>query len=529
MPTLDTRLDSARKRTELERLRLQERFIKHLRNDYDFADHSIAQRKRRKLTQDQGKSEDAILDRLKRNRGIAFCRDLYRNSAGAQSIARQIRNNVVGTVGGKVSAQTGKGEWDRLATKHFNTWARDCGYQRPARLNKILRMMCDAYFTDGDFAFTDDPELTGGKVRIYDSDHIAPMKTDGWDAYAKEHSLMEGDKPLTQENGAVRDSTGKITHIIITPKPSFAAVDSADAAVLSIETARFCAAPWRANQYRGVPMAGIIALEMEDIKEMRSRELDTAKVAATMAMTIARKDMSAIESALRDAGKDPGEFMAAAEALAGGDEDSEAEEVELPDYKNLKELAGGLIEYLDPGDSAEPLKFDRPNLDVGRFAEYVHKSAGAGLGMAGAFASWSADKSYFAFQGDMILTWPTFEEMQKDLEYDVCDWLWQRVIQRAIDAREIPKGPDGWQHAAAWSWPQMPQADKVKYWNSVERAMRVGGKSFSDILGPDWEKRIEETARQAEVARELMPWLSLFETKAGAPLADAEEKDNEQN
>lgn len=528
--TLDSRLDSARKAAELERLRLATKALRSIRNGYDFADPTIANRKRRRLASEAGKSEESVFDRLKRDRGVTFCRDLFRNSAGAQAIIRARVHNAVGTVGGKVSCKTGDEKFDKEATAYFNGLARDCMYSRPGRLNEFLRTLLIARHTDGDMAFTVDPALSDGKIRAWETDRICNIEAADWAANAVANQYSEPGPdgtpvPLTQEEGIVRDKTGKVTHIICSSKPGFGAVKWADAAVLSADVVQLYGNLWRENQRRGVPELGLIALELEDIKEMRSRELDTAKLLSSIALTVARKDQTAIEQAIRAVGGDPANILAAAETQAEAlseSTDAPAASTGLPRYKHLEEFAGALVEYLDPGDDVQPVKIDRPNMAVGEFANYVHKSAGAGLGVAAAFASWSSDKSYFAFQGDMILSWPTFEELQKDLEYHVCDWLWKRVIGQAIAAGKITAAaPPGWEYAAAWQWPTMPQADKVKHWTAITAAMRIGALSFSDVLGPDWQRKIDDAAAQAEYARKKMPWLALFESKAGAPLGAA--------
>ncbi len=537
-PRLDQQLSSARKRAELEQLRLREKVLRSLRNGYDFADPNL-QRKRRTLSSEVGKTEEDIFDKLKRDRGVTFCRDLYRNSAGAQAIVRQVVHNAVGTIGGKVSAQTGDTAWDQAATKYFNTWARDCNFRKRGRLNEFLRNAVRARFTDGDLAWAVSPDLTEGKIISWATDQLCEIKKDEWErnAVAAGYSeTIDGKaEPLQQSEGVVYDSKGRVTHYIVSGKSSFGAVPWADASVISAKIAHLYGCFWREGQRRGVPELGLIAMELEDIKEMRSRELDTAKAAATLAFTVSRKDQSAIAEAIRAAGGDPESMLAQAESVLGDQAEGEPDasgEVKadtLARYRQFEELSGGATEYLDDGDQVDPVKIDRPNLAIGAFSEYVHKSAGAGIGLAGAFSSWSADKSYFAFQGDMILSWPTFEEMQKDLEYHICDPCWVAVISAAIERKELGPAPDGWEYAAAWAWPTMPQADKVKYWRSVGDAMRLGGMSFSDILGPDWQKKLDAAAEQADYAREKMPWLSLFETKAGAPLAEEEERDDEQN
>ena len=541
---LAKQLETARQRAEIERLRLASKALKSLRNGYDFANPDIANRKRRPLVNETGKREDQIFDKLKRDRGIAFTRDLARNSAGAQSIVRQIVHNSVGTMGGKVSAKTGDEAWDQAATKYFNRWSRDCGYRRPMRFNQFLRYALGARYWDGDIAWTVDPDLSDGRILSWETDQVRAIDAAEWEANAVASNCFETviengkqeKKPLLQSDGVVYDRAGRITHYIVCAKADSGPAKMTDATVLSAGVVRLYGHFWRVNQMRGIPEIGLIALELEDIKEMRARELDTAKATAALAFTVTRSESSAIEAALKAANADPDAMIEQGEELLGdqaegtetGDGAITASSADLPRYEKLEQLAGGCTEYLDEGDKVENVIGQRPNMQVGEFSKYVHGSAGAGLGLAGAFASWSADKSYFAFQGDMILSWPTFEEIQKDLEYSICDPCWVSVIGNAIKDGKLPPGPDGWEYAAAWSWPRMPQADKVKYWRAVGDAMRLGGMSFSDLHGPDWKQRIDDAAAQADYARERMPWLSLFETKAGAPLAETEERDDEQ-
>ena len=50
---------------------------------------------------------------------------------------------------------------------------------------------------------------------------------------------------------------------------------------------------------------------------------------------------------------------------------------------------------------------------------------------------------------------------------------------------------------------------------------------FESTLGHDWREKIDAAAEQADYARAKMPWLSLFETKAGAVTASPDNPDGD--
>lgn len=491
---------------------------------YDYASPD-QQRKRRSLANEFG-HEESVLKTRDRYEGIKFTRDLYRNSTACQSLVQQVANQVIGTEGGKCSVHTEDEQWNLEAADYFNSrWSKDCYARMPMRFNELLKFVLNGCMIDGFLGFAVDTfDLNDGKLWVWEADMFAEIEPKEWQQNAVKNGYFEADAdgkivPLTQKNGVVCDRRGRVTHFVLTnkspladenlPYSPVAPVKFADAAVISVAVVRLFANRWRTNQLLGVPKIAPIALELEQMKEMRSRELDTAMVAASMSAAVTRSGEGALAAALRAAGENP-------EALLDElDPDTPDVQPSAPQYQVLESLTGGKTVYLDPADKVEPLNFGRPNMAVSEFYKSCLQVAGSGMGLAASYAHMSADKSYFAFRGDMLLTWPTFRALQKKLEYDVCDWVFKRVIQHAIEAGELPPAPIGWRSRVTWLWPVMPEPDERKHFDAVGSAISQGLALPSDYLGADWKAKVDEWGRQ-------MAYIASKKVDAAAPAAEPE-------
>jgi capsid protein len=145
---------------------------------------------------------------------------------------------------------------------------------------------------------------------------------------------------------------------------------------------RLLRAPWRFRQGRGTSeLFGTIA-DLLDIYEMRSKEIQTAKAAASIGGVIKKRQPDGPE--LTDARLDP----------ANTDPEGTAKPVaEQTTYKKLESLTGGYFEYLEGDDEFELIDPKRPNPNFAGFAEHVVCSAGSAWGMARCYATMQANAS----------------------------------------------------------------------------------------------------------------------------------------
>jgi capsid protein len=250
---------------------------------------------------------------------------------------------------------------------------------------------------------------------------------------------------------------------------------------------------------------------MLDCYEMRSKELQSAKLAASLAGTIQREEaVTDFEDARMDpTNENPDATGVTAPTLP------EAQDAPA-NYERMEALTGGLFDYLAPGDKMTLHDIKRPNIHMAEFIDHVTDAAGSVFGFAHAYSRMRADTSYTAFRGDMILSWVSIYVEQKDLEREWLDWVAVRAIKWALATGAIKYTPPAnWTEKMSWHLPTMPYVDELKERQANAAALKNGEKDFSELLGPNWLEKFEAFAAQIKEAKRLGLPLSIFEQKSG--------------
>lgn len=507
-------------RLELENSVLERRVasIKSLAGRYD----AVEANKNRRQPRIETKSEDQTLDPRKRLLAHNIGRDLERNFAPARAIMHQFRVNVVGELG-KLQVNTPDGE---QAADWFNqVWARDCDYRDDTHWSTLLQNIVAACIREGDILAVFDDNLTAedtGKLIIFEADQIAPL-ADG--EFKKLPGYVNG---WTQDNGIVRDQMGRILGYIASGKRGLTVIEKLDDATFyPREVARLVKNPWRVNQGRGVSALLTASNNFQDLYEILAKELQSAKVAASLAGFITRTD------AVTDF-DNPGSGAAylpennGKAAVTTWLEGANSTDPTQPNYERFESLTGGMFEYMADGDKAEFPKIDRPNIHLAEFMEAVLGHAGASVGLARAYTILRADSSYTSFRGDMVLSWATFYMMQKWLERSLADWAGRKALAWSV-RKNLVSLQGGWESRLSWKWPRMPSVDESKEADAVAKQLKNGTTDFGELIGPDWRNHFDALAEQLEYGREKQLPLSVYETASGgvSPVEQTENNENE--
>lgn len=502
-----TPLESARDKREIAEQNLQAEVARRrtkIVQEYDVLKANRARRQPAKETKDEGK----IYDMTRRALGCNLGRDLERNYSPARSLLHQFRVNVVGSLG-KMRLNISGGE---EAADWFNgEWSKDCDFRSDLHWSDWLANTIAAIIREGDQLTVFDDQVTGedtGKLLTWESDQIAPL-TEG---------LLKGTKydGAVQDNGILRDELGREVAYIATGKRGMIKLDKKeDFTIYPRGMARLMCNPWRQNQGRGIPALVTAAGNFVDMYELLASELQTAKRAAKQYAHVKRADAvtnwddptADPEFLPENAGQPPATVDA-----AGANETTGAG---ARNYEQLEAMAGGLVDYVDPADSIVIEDPKHPNANVPAFMDAVHGFSGSSMGIASAYTKLRADKSYTAFRGDMIMTWVTFYYLQKKMERIAADWVGVRAVQWAARKGIIGEPEKGWQSKISWTWPKMPEVDQLDYEQAVAQGLKNGTLDFAALLGPDWERRLEDYAKQVDKVRELGLPLDVLEGKSG--------------
>lgn len=465
-----------------------------------------------------------ILDPYSRLNGLNLCRDVVRNYSAGKSLEHQLKINVIGP-SPKIQVNTGDAFGTEATTWFNSVWSKDCDFRRERRFAKLAQLVVAAKKREGDLLvlFDDDMIRDTGKIILFESDLICDVTGEKLEALK-----LTGH---TQQDGIILNKWGQEVGYVTTHRRGQTSVPSKDATVWprdpddkSKNMVKLIREDYRLVQGRGVsPMLAAVA-DFLDCYEMRSKELQSAKKAASIYGYVKRAEA---ETDFNDERMDPDN-----ENPSDQCDDFDPDPTTLPEdqdepenYERLEALTGGMTDYLDKDDVVEFPDINRPNVAMKEFLDYVMDSAGSVFGFAHAYTRLKADTSYTAFRGDMILTWVSIYAEQKDSEDDFLDWTGIRAINWNIKKGGfVNAAPEGWESTISWNLPKLPHIKELEERKAQTEGLKNGTLNFTDILGPDWLKKLTQLSKELNEARGLGLPLSVFETKAGAP---AEQSENE--
>ena len=449
----------------------------------------------------ESKGEDKQLSARDRNRIINLHRDMMRNSPTRVTQDQQIRVNVVGSVGGKLYASFPAGFEDAAAAvmEYFNTkWFPHAEFTFRKNFNWLLKTILTAQDTNGNVVLVfDDGILTGGngtgRIRGFEGDEIGNVPELG-------NYFPKG---YTQSQGFVYNKLGMFTGLFVSSSQRDKLQRGKSTLDPNLGIVKLSMDPldddalvnWivlgdmrRFNQGRAVSPVTAALTCLIDLHETAASEAQAAKINAQLVGQI-----------LQDANGDE-----------GPDDSAFDDEQEVPEGKSLqkevkfstKELKsiGAHFDQMPPGMKIDLLRTERPNPNMPQYIEFLTGLVGGTRGLARVYATLKAQTSYTAFRGEQSMTKPSFEEAQKDLEREVCDWSAKCVISRAVKLGIITeKLPDGWDRMLAWNWPTMPEIDEVKAQNALALKLKNGVTSLARELGPgEVDKIIAERKAEKE-------------------------------
>lgn len=436
------------------------------------------------------KDENQLTTQSQANWTIADIRDFLRNTSFGQAVLNQLQVNVVGTVGGRLSFATADDEFNSRANKEWARYAKSCGLYGGESLNKILRDVVGClHFNGGDALLVfDDGRLTGGrgtgKVYMFESDQIAPVPAS---YFAKNFPAN-----WTQSRGMIFNELhcpvgffasakrGLAELPVVNGVPQFMSfVDNHADLDPERRPFHFIARTWRPNQGRGVPTIIHVLNELRNLEDLNSFETQAAKLNSSIGLAI-KEDSSAQD-------------MAIADALMNG---------RKPDTGRVKFDAilrqQSQILQLPKGKDVTTFDTRRPNDKVNEFIDQNKAMIVAAFGLGKQFYTLTPESSFTAHRGAMQMAWQSIRQTQSDLA-GVCNWLASQWFywRRTADVDTLGVTPEilaDIDFCVEWAWPEMPEVDSTAAENTKSASMQNGTKTFRDLIGPEWRRKVEERA-----------------------------------
>lgn len=499
----------------------------HFGRGYEAVTSPFTEQRRGATVESRG--EDWQMTPSQRNQLVNLQRDMMRNSPTRVMQDQQIRVNVVGNVGGKLYAAFPaefKAAADEVVS-YFNTkWFPRAEFTFRKSFNWILKTALTGQDVNGNVVLVfDDGILSGGdgtgRIRGFEGDEIGEVPDLSQyfpTGYTQKAgfvynrlgmfcgvfvSSVQRDR-LQRGRGTLDPSLG-ILKLDFDPEDDDALVNW----ILLGDMRRF-------NQGRAVSPLTSAVTALVDLHETVASEAQAAKLNAQLVGQILQDANVETDAVVPSAFDD--------EAPAGG---ALPAEVEFS-TKELKAI-GAHFDQMPLGMKIELMDTKRPNVNMPAYVEFVTGLIGGTRGLARVYSTLKAQTSYTAFRGEQVMTRPSFEEAQADLEREVCDWAARCVITRAkrlgLIVNELP---DGWERMIAWNWPRMPEVSEKDAETARKMRLENGMSSLRRELGPgDYEKLMAERAaekRDADEAGFIYPGTV---TTAGQIKPDAEGEEDE--
>lgn len=458
------------------------------------------------------RGEDGALPAWNRLNMLNLARQGARNGDSMRALMRQMELNAVGHVGGKATfafPAAFKAAAEDLRGR-FADWARRAEFGDDLCLSKLLRLVVDTKFLGGDVVLLFDDGLVedSGKVLAFEPDEIADVP--------REWLREKFPAGYVQRQGRIYNPNGRFVGVTVSHRYRGATTfrrDPDGVLFLVKDDARdvqdwvMLRDVWRFNQGRGVapvaaPLDSLLDLESVTKFEVQAAMKNAQTVGQIISTNRAGSDADEIPEELDRELLKPDE-AAAAEAVAdAADPSANPDGEDGEDTFELENIrgTGAIFDQLPDGLKMELLDTKRPNPNVEGFVKWLSGRAGAAIGLAKCYATMEAAASYTAFRGEQVMTWPTFEDCQKDLERDVCDWLVRRWAAWAAKRGEIDLAalPPNWWRCVHWSWPVMREVD-MKATAEAKRLMLENGLvTLAELHPGDPDGYMEELGKDVE-------------------------------
>lgn len=141
-----------------------------------------------------------------------------------------------------------------------------------------------------------------------------------------------------------------------------------------------------------------------------------------------------------------------------------------------------------------------PNVNAESFSQWLVSRTAAPLGISEFFATLGAKGDY---SSNSLLSWPAFSEAQKFLESSVLDWVFYQWVKFASRKGIIPYTTEQVDMSKlSWAWPSREENDAVAKENAASLKLRNLTGSYKDIIGPDWQEKMEQIKSEIAYCKE---------------------------
>lgn len=250
----------------------------------------------------------------------------------------------------------------------------------------------------------------------------------------------------------------------------------------------------RCEQYRGIPYLAPVIESLKQISRYSEATLTAAVVQSFFTAFI--KTESASDEIF-------------------GDSISPEQQVDSNDA-NSYELGAGTINVLKPGEDVAFGDPKQPTAQFDAFTTALSRYVGAALEIPYELLTKSFTASYSASRAALLEAWKAFRMRRTWFASDFCQpvyemWLSEAVARGRVNAPGFFNDPSvkkAW-CKADWNGPSAGQLDPVKEVNAAilraEKGISTYERETIELTGGDWDKNVEQIARENEKLRKATP------------------------
>lgn len=396
----------------------------------------------------------------------------------------------------------------------WTAWSRTCGFTEGEHWVEMLAQILRSVKIHGDCLVLIDPDLTGGKLRVWDADQIVSLTESDFHRWGEMHGLptvgTESDPIWRQVEGVVVDPEGRVSGYFVTSLRSRYAVSLEDATYLPASLCRRVSYHPRISQYRGEPSILPTVDLANDTRQLIKAEVAAARNHSETSILLEEPatsdDVAAVLSAVSDEDGAISPEVSEAAGMAADDISAQIASIMGARREDLTAIQGkSAIGRIRQGTQVHTLdNATRPSQPIQQWLDKIADMNGQRLGVLSCLSRGRAETSYSSGQIELAISWAKFEEDQKMLERLVVDYAVGIVCPGA---------------SYIVSWPKAFEIDPQKAEATYDARLKGGRATYQEIMGPDWRKTVDDLKEFLDYCRgrgldpAVFSWLG--ETKAG--------------
>ena len=395
------------------------------------------------------------------------------------------------------------------AQAQFDAWKKSAGFAEGEHWQDMLELILRLVKLHGDCLILCHPQLTAGKLRVWDADQITSPHQADFEQWCRQvggfDTGADGQPVLWRcVEGVVLDTDGRVQGYFVTSRRNRPGVPLSEATFLPASICRRVAHHRKHTQYRGEPLFLPNASLTEDTRDLIKSEVQAAKNAAEIAVAVI--DPPTMGGGMAEAIAESG---MTAEQLTAGTDTAAQEVVALldrlssADKETFKAFAGrSAVARFANGTTLQPLTNQgRPSGEIQTWLNNLADTNGKRMGVMSCLSRGRADASYSAGQIELAISWSAFERDQKMLERKVVDYVCSVLW---------PGRP------YVVTWPKAFEIDPQKAEDTKDAALRGGRTTYREMLGPHWREKLLELAEEKKFLEENnLQNLSFFQGISG--------------